>query len=64
VENGKWKLNMKPRDKKPITELLKQQARFRHLFKPGNEQLLVELQAEVDKNWEELLERCGEKGGV
>lgn len=63
VEDGKWKVNMKPREKKPVVELLKQQDRFRHLFKPGNEKLLEEIQADVDKNWETLLDRCGEKIG-
>ena len=61
VENGKWKLSMKVKEKKPIVEFLKLQDRFRHLFKPGNEQLLADLQAEVDRNWETLLEKCGEK---
>ena len=64
VENGKWKLSMKPKEKKPITEFLKLQDRFRHLFRPGNEKLLEDLQAETDKNWETLLERCGEQGGI
>ncbi len=62
VENGKWKLSMKPKEKKPIVEFLKLQDRFRHLFKPGNEKLLEDLQAEVDRNWQGLLERCGEGG--
>lgn len=62
VENGKWKLSMKPKEKKPIVEFLKLQDRFRHLFKPGNEKLLEDLQAEVDRNWQTLLERCGEGG--
>jgi len=64
VENGKWKLSQKPREKKPLIEFLKPQDRFRHLFKPGNEPLLADLQAEVDRNWEALLERAGEKGGA
>jgi pyruvate ferredoxin oxidoreductase beta subunit len=63
VENGKWKISMKPREKKPISDFLKLQDRFRHLFKPGNEQLLADLQAEVDRNWDNLLIKCGEKGG-
>jgi len=61
VENGKWKISLKPKEKKPIADYLKTQDRFRHLFKPGNEALLADLQAEVDRNWETLLERCGEK---
>ncbi|OGC04831.1 pyruvate ferredoxin oxidoreductase [candidate division WOR-1 bacterium RIFOXYA12_FULL_43_27] len=57
VENGIWKVTMNVREKKPIAEFLKLQDRFRHLFKPGNEQLLADLQKEVDKNWEELLKK-------
>lgn len=60
VENGKYKLSLKPKEKKPIVEFLKLQDRFRHLFRPGNEQLLADLQAEVDRNWDELLIKSGE----
>jgi len=34
---------------------MKQQGRFKHLFKPGNEAILENSQAYVDKQWEELL---------
>ncbi|TDT50255.1 thiamine pyrophosphate-dependent enzyme [Fonticella tunisiensis] len=61
VENGKYKLTYKPAEKKPITEWLKLQGRFKHLLKPGNEHLVEKIQAEVDRRWERLLELCGEK---
>ena len=64
VESGRWKLSLKPRTKKPLVDFLKPQDRFRHLFKPGNEALLADLQAEVDRNWEALLIKCGEQGGT
>jgi pyruvate ferredoxin oxidoreductase beta subunit len=57
IENGKFKLSMKPKEKKPISEFFKMQDRFRHLLKPGNEGLLADLQAEVDAKWNELLAR-------
>jgi len=60
VEQGKWKLTYKPKEKKPVTEFLKTQTRFRHLFNPGNEQLLNEMQEYVDKKWGALLAKCGE----
>lgn len=60
VEDGKWKLTYKPREKKPVAEWLKRQDRFRHLFKPGNEGLLEQIQKEVDRRWNELLLKCGE----
>ena len=58
VVDGQWKLTYKPKEKLPIEEFLKMQGRFKHLFKPGNENLIAEFQAEVDKRWEELLKKC------
>lgn len=58
VVDGKWILSYKPKNKLPIEDFLKMQGRFKHLFKPGNEGLLQEFQAEVDKRWEELLKKC------
>ena len=34
---------------------MKLQGRFKHLFKAGNEHLLEDIQAEVDRKWERLL---------
>jgi pyruvate ferredoxin oxidoreductase beta subunit len=59
VENGKYKLTYNPKVKKPVTEWMKPQARFRHLFKPGNEAILEKIQADVDKHWNGLLIKCG-----
>jgi pyruvate ferredoxin oxidoreductase beta subunit len=53
--DGKITVTYKPRNKKPVTEFLKAQGRFRHLFRPENEHILEEIQAEVDRQWEELL---------
>lgn len=61
VINGEWKLSYRPKNKLPITEFIKDQGRFAHLFKPGNEHLIEEMQKEVDKRWESLLKRCGEE---
>ena len=36
----------------------KMQGRFKHLFKPENEHLIAEFQAEVDRIWEDLLFLC------
>ncbi|MFA6431483.1 MAG: thiamine pyrophosphate-dependent enzyme [Candidatus Margulisiibacteriota bacterium] len=64
VENGVYKINIKPKDKKPIVDFLKSQDRFRHLFKPGNEGILEDIQKEVDHRWEMLLakESSGKAG--
>jgi pyruvate ferredoxin oxidoreductase beta subunit len=58
IIDGKYILNYKPKKKLPITEWLKPQGRFKHLFKPGNEYMIDAIQKEVDKNWEELLKKC------
>jgi pyruvate ferredoxin oxidoreductase beta subunit len=60
VENGEWSLSYQPREKLPVEKWLERQGRFRHLFKPQNRHLIDEMQAEVDRRWEKLLELCGE----
>jgi len=58
IENGKkYKINYKPKEKKPITEWLKSQGRFKHLFKPGNENIIKSIQEDVDAEWEYLIKR-------
>jgi pyruvate ferredoxin oxidoreductase beta subunit len=54
VENGRYKINFKPREKKPVLEWLRGQGRFRHLFKEENAGVVEEIQKEVDENWELL----------
>jgi len=55
VENGKYKINKKPKDRLPIVPWMKKQGRFKHLFKPGNEHILEASQQYVDEQWEKLL---------
>ena len=51
VEDGEWRIRpSRSHNRKPIEEFLKPQGRFKHLFKPGNEALLAEIQADVDRN--------------
>jgi pyruvate ferredoxin oxidoreductase beta subunit len=54
-ENGKLTINYKPKEKKPVVEFLKTQGRFKHLFSPGNEHLLEQIQELIDREWEALL---------
>ena len=54
VENGKYKIHYKPKEKKPVLEWLKSQGRFRHLFEEKNAPILEEIQKQVDKDWEDL----------
>jgi len=58
VIDGKWILNYQPKNKLPIEDFLKPQGRFKHLFKKGNEDLLVRIQEDVDRRWEDLLYKC------
>jgi pyruvate ferredoxin oxidoreductase beta subunit len=58
VDHGKWTLSYEPKKKLPIEDFLREQGRFKHLFKPGNEDLLEQFQAEVDRRWEDLLYKC------
>jgi len=60
VEDGQYRLTHRPIKKLPITEWLQPQKRFAHLFTPQNEHLIAEIQEQVDKDWEQLLRRCGE----
>ncbi len=57
VENGTWKLNSKPK-KKPVTDWLKSQRRFAHLFLPENKWIVEKLQEKIDREWNDLLKHC------
>ena len=60
VVDGEYRLTYRPRQKAPLIPWLKRQGRFAHLFKPGNEEGLANLQAWVDHEWQKLLVKCGE----
>ena len=57
-DGDKWVVNYIPKQKLPIEEFLKTQGRFAHLFKAENQYLIAEIQAEVDRRWENLLNRA------
>lgn len=54
VEKGQFKINYKPKQKLPVTEWLKSQGRFRHLFKEENAWMIEAIQEQIDQDWEEL----------
>ena len=56
VVDGVYHITYKPANKLPVEEFLKPQGRFKHLFQPGNEWMIEELQKEVDERWNRLLE--------
>ena len=62
VVEGEYHLTYRPHHKLPLIPWLKKQGRFAHLFKPGNEDTLEDLEAWVDYEWEKLLRKAGEPG--
>ena len=58
VVEGVYHLTYEPKKKLPVTEFMRMQSRFKHCFQKGNEWMLEETQAWVDKKWEALLAKC------
>jgi pyruvate ferredoxin oxidoreductase beta subunit len=48
-----------PQKKKPVTDYLKGQGRFRHMLKPQGKKVLEEVQRITDERWQRLLAKCG-----
>jgi pyruvate ferredoxin oxidoreductase beta subunit len=53
IENGKYKLSVKPSRLKPVQDYLKLQGRFRHL----SEETIQRIQERTDREYSELMER-------
>ncbi len=61
VIDGEYKLSKKAKaDRPPVVDWLKKQVRFKHLFKPGNEGRLEEIQRWVDAEHLKIMKLCGE----
>ncbi len=58
VENGKWRITYRPKEKKPITEWIKSQGRFKHLLKEENKPVVEAIQKEIDESWAHLEKLC------
>jgi pyruvate ferredoxin oxidoreductase beta subunit len=59
VENGKYTVNFKPKEMKPLTEFINVQNRFSHLKKEENKAIVEELQDQVKREWENLRKKEG-----
>jgi pyruvate ferredoxin oxidoreductase beta subunit len=59
IEQGVMKINVIPKEKKPLEEFLRPQGRFKQVFAPGNEWLLKLAQDDVDREWERLKKEAG-----
>ncbi len=60
IAEGEFSLTYLPLEKKPVVAWLKMQGRFHHLFSPENEDVIEQVQAEVDRSWQKLLDRAGD----
>jgi pyruvate ferredoxin oxidoreductase beta subunit len=60
VEDGKYNLTHSPKEELPITEWLKTQGRFKHLFHKKQEHTIKSIQQEIDVRWERILSLCGD----
>jgi len=64
VEDHKWKVNYKPKEKRPITDWLKMQGRFKHLFDGKRDDIIQRLQEETDRRWAAILKRAEESAAA
>ena len=60
IENGEYKLSVKPPKLKPVQDYLKLQGRFRHL----SEETIAEIQHRVDEEYAKLLEKVARTSGL
>jgi len=60
VENGKYKITYKPKERKPLREFLEIQGRFKHLLSEENKPVVERLEKEIEAWEKELLKRAGE----
>ncbi|HPX62133.1 MAG TPA: thiamine pyrophosphate-dependent enzyme [Deltaproteobacteria bacterium] len=54
IENGTTTITVTPRAKRPLSDFLKPQGRFKHMFAPENAWMLEAAQKHVDAQWERL----------
>lgn len=62
INGTELRITYRPKNVVPVRDYLGAQARFKHLFKPENEYLIVEWQKRVDAYWEYLQRREDKKG--
>ncbi len=60
VVDGEYRLTYRPGRAVPVEEWLRPQARFAHLLRPENRELVARIQERIDADWAALLARCGE----
>lgn len=55
IENGNYVINYVPDNPKPVSEFLKGQGRFKHLFEVKNKSVIEEMQKRVEEKWKTLI---------
>ena len=55
IEDGKLKVNSKPKEKLPLDDFIKPQGRFKHLYAPENEAILKQLKEDVERRNGQLI---------
>jgi pyruvate ferredoxin oxidoreductase beta subunit len=60
VVDGDYRLTYTPTEPVPVADWLALQARFAHLLRPENAEVVADIQAQVEREWDELVGRCGE----
>jgi pyruvate ferredoxin oxidoreductase beta subunit len=57
VVDGSYRITYVPETIVPVEEWLRPQKRFAHLLKPGTRPVLADIQAQVDREWADLVAR-------
>jgi pyruvate ferredoxin oxidoreductase beta subunit len=58
VVDGELRLTYRPERPAPVEKWLEGQKRFAHLLRPENRATVERIQAQIDAEWDELVERC------
>jgi pyruvate ferredoxin oxidoreductase beta subunit len=58
VVDGHYVLTYEPEPVAPVEDWLRPQARFAHLLRPENQELVARIQERIDTDWDALLARC------
>jgi pyruvate ferredoxin oxidoreductase beta subunit len=61
VVDGRYRLSYRPEAPLPVADWLALQGRFKHLLRPEHADVLERIQAQVEEEWAELNELCGER---
>jgi pyruvate ferredoxin oxidoreductase beta subunit len=58
VVDGRYRITYFPEEIRPVTDWLRRQARFAHLFRPESAELLERIEERVGRDWDDLLRRA------